>query len=178
MKEIKTSLTNKFLIFISNNLWVTFLINIKSLIDSLIWVKGLIFNNLKMNDFTIDYNAVMLLILSVFVYFMFKFMLKYIDFVAEKTTNNINDLSRVLDLKIRYVNFENNHKSLDNDAYVKKIIEYGFSKEDLEEIGVENIFLTVNKNRLLPKKVMEKFNDFKGELENHYKSKGTTSVEN
>ena len=153
MKMIK----EKIITFFVNNLWVLFLINIKSLWESLVWIfeplQALIQkqNTLQMTtSFPLGYNEIMLLIVSVILYSVCKFLINGINGISSEITDNLNDLSRILNTKIKYVDFRIENNGLDNDAYIKKLHSEGFSKEDLEEIGVNDAFLKQNKVKLLP----------------------------
>lgn len=82
-------------------------------------------------------------------------------------TNNINDLHRILDLKIRYVDFSTSNTNIDDGTFILKLHAAGFSKEDLVEIGVNEEFIKKNSSRLLPRAVIDKFKAFKAELNHH-----------
>jgi hypothetical protein len=160
--------------FFAGNLWVIFIINIKSFYESLIWIYKLFKTKIDMSDiptqnlkFPLGYNELMLLILSVIMYSVFKLLIKYINDISIENTKNLNQISRVLDNKIRYVDFEKDNKHLDNDAYIKKLHSAGFSIEDLDEIGVNEDFINQNKDKLLPSIVIKKYLEFKDELDNH-----------
>lgn len=158
----------KTLTFFGNNVWVIFVINIKGLFDSLEWIYKIIFkDNYNMETPPIGYNEIMLFITSLIMYALFKLLVSYIQNVSSELTKNLNDLSRVLDNKIRYVDFEKDNKDLDNDTYIQKLHNNGFSLEDLKEIGVDDVFLKNNEDKLLPKNVIEKYIAFKNELEIH-----------
>ena len=120
-----------------------------------------------MEKIPLGYNEIMLFITSVIMYSLFRFLIRYVNNISSELTNNLNYLSRVLDTQIRYVDFEKENKGLDNETYIKKLHEWGFSIEDLQEICVDDIFLKQNKEKLLPRKVVEKYTAFKNELENY-----------
>lgn len=80
-----------------------------------------------------------------------------------------NDLR--LDTKIHYVDFRINNQNLPDGEFIKKLHNAGFSKEDLEEIKVDEDFLKRNADKLLPRSVIQKYNEFKFELKEHYKKK-------
>ncbi len=86
-------------------------------------------------------------------------------------TDNVYKSESILNTKIRYVDFRITNKDLDNDKYLQKLHSEGFSKEDLIEIGVDEKFLEQNKDKLLPRTVIEKYKEFKFELEKHNKEK-------
>lgn len=80
-------------------------------------------------------------------------------------TNNLNDAYRILNLKISYIDFRLENKDLNNDEYIKLLHSEGFSKEDLQEIGVNHKFMETNNNKLLPRVVIEKYIEFKKEFD-------------
>jgi len=90
-----------------------------------------------------------------------------INKISKQITNNLNDSHYTNDLKIRYVDLRLENKNLSNDDFIRVLNENGYSKEDLEKIGVNNKFLKMNKSKLLPKKIIDKYKEFKIELEKH-----------
>lgn len=185
---MKETANVKIVNFIIKNLWITFLINIKALFDSLVWIfdiaKALF--NYKLSPIMIpklplDYSDFMLLIVSVILYFVLKSVVKLkvetetlangINNGFTIITDNLNDSHRINDLKIRYVDFRLENKKLENDAFVNKLHNAGFSKEDLVEIGVSDDFIKQNNEKLLPRIVIDKYKDFKNELRKHNNSK-------
>lgn len=94
-----------------------------------------------------------------------------INVAFEYTTNNLNDSHNKLYKTIKYVDLKTEFNHLDNDSFIKKLHEAGFSKDDLSEIGVNEAFLKTNENKLLPKSVIEKYQSFKTELDSHLKKK-------
>ncbi len=120
-----------------------------------------------MEKLPIGYNEIMLFITSIIMYSLFKFLIRYVNNISNQLTDNLNELSRILNTKIRYVDFEKENKGLDNEAYIKKLHDFGFSFDDLKEIGVDDVFLNQNKEKLLPRKVIEKYTSFRNELENY-----------
>lgn len=188
MKKIINAITK----FVTKNLWVTFLLNFKSIIDFSIWffdkIKGIITmpkNNIMTTNFPLEYNDYMLLVVTVILYFILRAFLKMkkeadesntywlesINTISQQLTDNLNDSARILNTKIRYVDFRLENKSLDNDNYIKKLHNSGFSKEDLQEIGVDETFIKQNSNKLLPRTVIEKYKEFKYELNKHNQTK-------
>lgn len=90
-----------------------------------------------------------------------------IDNATKELTSNLNAAYKTLDTKIRYVDFRFENRELDNDDFIKKLHLRGFSKEDLEDIGVDKEFLEKNNDKLLPRSVIEKFISFKIEFEKY-----------
>ena len=121
----------------------------------------------NMEKIPIGYNEIMLFITSIIMHSLFKFLIRYINNISAQLTNNLNELSRILNTKIRYVDFEKENKGLDNKSYIKKLHDWVFSFDDLKEIGVDDVFLNQNKEKLLPRKVVEKYTSFRNELENY-----------
>lgn len=86
-------------------------------------------------------------------------------------TDNLNELARITDNKIRYIDLKVEYPSLPDNEFIKKLHNIGLSKEDLQEIGVNETFLKQNENKLLPRSVIEKYKEFKYELDKHNKIK-------
>ena len=165
---------NALINFFSKNLWLTFFLNIKSVIQIIIEI----FNNLLDMNLLLGFNLpplgyadIVIFIASLMMFFMFRYLIHVLRYVSEVTTTNLNDSHRELDTKIRYLNFYIDNKNLDDENYIKKLHDAGFSKDDLEEIGISDDFIRKNKEKLLPRNVINKYNDFKNELNQHHKNK-------
>jgi len=91
---------------------------------------------------------------------------KVISDVSCEITTNLNDSHRINDLKIRYVDLNHTYPSLDNLAFSKILSQNGYSKEDLEEIGVRS----PERYKLLPREVMDKYKSFQKELNDYEKT--------
>lgn len=165
---------NAIINFFSKNLWLTFVLNIKSVIQIIIeFLNDLLDMNLlsTFNFPSLGYADLVIFIASLMMYFMFRYLIRILSYVSQITTNNLNDSHRLLDTKIRYLNFYIENKMLDDDNYIKKLHDSGFSKDDLEEIGISDDFIRKNKDKLLPRNVINKYNDFKNELNKYHKNK-------
>jgi len=88
-----------------------------------------------------------------------------IENVSSELTKNLNESNRITHLKIRYIDlrieFQNEP---DNVKFLQKLQNDGFSKEDLEDIGVNEKFIKLSEQMLLPKKVADKYNEYKLEM--------------
>ncbi|MCZ2222054.1 MAG: hypothetical protein LC122_00270 [Chitinophagales bacterium] len=158
-------LKNKLFYFLTKNIWLTFILNTKSVIDFLIWIKDMIQLNINFSQaletFPLGYNEFMLFLISLITYSVFRYLIRGINDISKTITNNLNDSNRILDNKIRYVDLKVENVNVSNDLFVKKLIDNGFSKEELEEIGVNDDFINNNKDKLLPKKIIEHINALK-----------------
>jgi hypothetical protein len=86
------------------------------------------------------------------------------------TNTHINEVTRILNLKINYTNFYLENHNLPIEDYVKKLNQMGYSIEDLKDIGLDENFIKENKGKIFPRAIMQKYNDFRYELENHKKN--------
>lgn len=190
LKKIKTW-------FIGEN--ITFILNIFSLfsiiksiyetninIENMSEYFNVLFTNLSKN---LSINDLMLFICTIILFKVLrsykklkKDMINHINYISEELTKNMNIMgnelndnfnnsNRILHNKIHYMDLYLANKHLTNDELIKKINDGGFSKEDLEEIGVNDEFLNSNKSKLLPRKVISKFIEFKIALYNYNKEK-------
>ncbi len=111
-------------------------------------------------DFFTQFIIVLALYLVLKAYFKLKndvrVMVTEINNGFKIVTDNTNDLGRILNNKIHYLSFYMENKNLDDDSYIKKLNDEGFSKEDLEEIKIDETFLKQNGNKLLPRTVINK----------------------
>lgn len=73
-------------------------------------------------------------------------------------------LFKVNSLAIKYVSLASTHNHLSDDEFVKLLMDNGFSKENLPEIGLSVEFIKAHKEKFLPNKVMDKYKEFKKEL--------------
>lgn len=154
-------------------------------ISTIIKTITMINNNISFSDlpiFSLDFfESLMQVVLVIILFFIYKSFLKQkkdIEFLISEinngfiiVTDNLNHSNRINDLKIRYVDFRIENKDLTNEEFIEKINKHGFSKEDLEDIGVNTLFTNKQKERLLPRVVMDKYVAFKNELKNHIENK-------
>jgi hypothetical protein len=106
----------------------------------------------------------------------FKSVTNQTNQALQKLTNNINDVNRKLDLKIRYVSFLLDHRDITDAAiFFTRLQEYGFSKEDLEEIGIDENFLKEHKDKILPRSLMKAYIAFNIEKEKFENNESTES---
>jgi hypothetical protein len=138
-----------------------------------------------MQDFPLEIKDLIIFIMSLFFYLFYKSFLNLrneifevknkaiddINFISKKLTDIINDSQSFLDTKIRYVHFCTENSNLTDEHFIRELNKQGFSKEDLEKIGVNEEFLKKHNSKLLPKRVMDKYNDFKQELHDYKREK-------
>lgn len=184
MKKESQSTISK---IVSSPLWI-FSMGILAIIGAfkdIIDTKEMIHNNISLSDLPIFslsfFESIMQIVIVFVLYFIYKAFLKQkkdIEFLISEinngfiiVTDNLNHSHRINDLKIRYVDFRIENKDLTNEEFIDKINKYGFSKEDLEDIGVDKLFTNKQKERLLPRVVMDKYVVFKNELNNHIENK-------
>jgi hypothetical protein len=182
MKLILTKILNK----IQNSPFIVFI----SLIDLLISVLEKLYEilkgklNLNNLDMELSYFEITVRIITVvFLFFLWRNFLKTKKSVeknlnkinkhwykqlknsSKELTQNINESNRLLSNQIRFIHFNNEHKDLPKNEYLKKLtLVGGFSKDDLLEIGIDENLLNENDNLIFSKKVMQKFIDFQKEL--------------
>jgi len=193
MKKIIETALIKF----KDNLWFTFLININSLVVSLMWLFKLLKNlyemilkskNMESISFPLGYNDLALLVVSIVLYLVLKSMYKakddirdlMIDIdnsnnhwfeqmnkVSKNITDNINSVSYNMDLKVRYNAVILLNKDKSEIEVINELTKNGFSEEDLSFLGISEEFLRTHKDKIYPKSVMDKYNEFKIELHKH-----------
>lgn len=163
---------NAFVNFFNKNLWLTFGLNINAVIQIIMnGLNRILEINLsdKLNFTELEYTDLVIFIASILIYVMFKYLIRVLSYVSEVTTNNLNDSHRILSTKIHYLSFYMENKNLDDDSYIKKLHDSGFSKDDLEEMGISDDFIKKNNDKLLPRNIINKWNDLKSELNKHHK---------
>jgi len=193
MKKIIETALIKF----KDNLWFTFLININSLVVSLMWLFKLLKNlyemilkskNMESISFPLGYNDLALLVVSIVLYLVLKSMYKakddirdlMIDIdnsnnhwyeqmnkVSKNITDNINSARYTMDLKVRYNAVILLNKDKSEIEVINELTKNGFSEEDLSFLGISEEFLRTHKDKIYPKSVMDKYNEFKIELHKH-----------
>ena len=82
---------DKIALFFAKNLWITFLINVKAILDLFQWANNKILKtNVTMENIPLGYNEIILLITSIVMYYIFKLLIRYINNISYETTKNLN----------------------------------------------------------------------------------------
>ena len=90
---------------------------------------------------------------------------------VNESSKHINDICHVAHMQLAQIIDDEDTTEFDNlEVKYVKVARLN-SKDDLEEIGISDDFIRKNKEKLLPRNVINKYNDFKNELNQHHKNK-------
>jgi hypothetical protein len=160
--------TTKLFVFFTKNLWLTFTLNIISVTQIILKLITMILNIDLLHNINLPplgYKDLIIFIASVLMYFMFKYLIKGVDYISSTITDNLNDSHRILMNRTRYLDVKIKHGHLPNNQFVKKLSDNGLSKEDLKEIGVNDDFINANDKILLPREILKNYLSFKEYIE-------------